>query len=1259
MLSAYSLTKISFREDITAIIPKDERITKISNVLVNSKFADRLIINISLKDSSLTDPESLILSAENIFNVLSTDTTHIQNILFKNNEETFLQVYDFFYEHLPLYLNESDYAEIESRLHPDSIEREMEANYKSLTSLVGLVTKDFIFRDPLSLTQIALNKLRDFQLDDNFTIYKNCIFTKDLSHLLIFIEPVFPSGNTKENKKLIERIDHTIRETLQMHSSVNIEYYGGTAVAVSNASAIKKDIMITVTVALILLMILFFLIFRKLKFILLIFFPIILGMLFSISLLVVIGENISAISLGIGAILIGISLDYSLHAFTHYRNMGSMVSALKSISIPVVMSSLTTASAFLCLFIVRSEALNQLGLFAAMAIVITALVVLLVVPFFFSSKPQFNDEHSPRQTILDRIALFPFDQKRISLLTIAALSILFFITSKKLGFNSDLNTLNYMSDELKNAETNLRSISSETSSAVYFIIQAESFEETLEKTEDNEYLLEESISENIINTYTSPINLVHSKEKQTHRIERWNSFWENIGKENIIEIIQQKSAKFNFRQDAFNQFYQLLNKDFHVLQFEDYKPVTDVFLSNYLTQNDSIFSSVTIVKADQDKKNKLFTKFSSTGDFIIFDNQHFTNQFLDILKEDFNLLVWISIILVFSILLIFFGRIEIALITFFPIILSWIWTIGIMGLFGIKFNIFNIIISTFILGLGVDYSIFIMSGLIRNYKYGNGNLSPYKLSVLLSALTTVVALGVLVFARHPALKSIAFVSIAGILSVIVITYSILPVLFRFLVYNKNIKRSKPITFSNFFISIFTVLIFIAGSIGTTLLLPIILILPVKRKQKRLIINYLICFTSKFIVYINITFKKTYVNKHLLNFSKPVVFVSNHQSHLDLVLILLLNPKIIAFTNRWVWNSPFYGMIIRQAGYYPAYKGIDHNIEHLRQKVKEGYSILIFPEGKRTFDGKIGRMHQGAFYIADKLHIDIQPIIIHGARELMEKNEFFLKSGQMTMTFFDRITPEAVNIDRNETYRLQAKKLTEFYRTEFENIRKKTETPAYFRSRLISQYIYKGPVLEWYMKIKLRLEKNYTFFHKIIPENCSITDIGCGYGFMPHMLGLLSEGRNITGIDYDEDKIRVAENCFGDHNRIHFIHTDIFNHDLAKQDVFILSDVLHYFNEEKQEQLIRNCIENLHPGGTIIIRDADSAMKKRHFGTKYTEFFSTKTGFNKMGEERLFFTSVETIRKIISHYNLSFEIVDNTKLTSNVVMIIRKTSAYEN
>src|SRR5690606_13031181 len=146
---------------------------------------------------------------------------------------------------------------------------------------------------------------------------------------------------------------------------IKAQIFGASLVAVANASQIKKDIQLSTGVAMTALMMILALFYRRWFIPLLIFLPTVFGLVFSLALLYLLKGKISAISLGIGAILIGITIDYSLHILTHYKQSGSLKTLYRDITRPLFMSSATTAIAFLCLVFVKSEALQDLGVFAA------------------------------------------------------------------------------------------------------------------------------------------------------------------------------------------------------------------------------------------------------------------------------------------------------------------------------------------------------------------------------------------------------------------------------------------------------------------------------------------------------------------------------------------------------------------------------------------------------------------------------------------------------------------------------------------------------------------------------------------------------------------------------------------------------------------------------------------------------------------------------------------------------------------------------
>jgi 1-acyl-sn-glycerol-3-phosphate acyltransferase len=461
---------------------------------------------------------------------------------------------------------------------------------------------------------------------------------------------------------------------------------------------------------------------------------------------------------------------------------------------------------------------------------------------------------------------------------------------------------------------------------------------------------------------------------------------------------------------------------------------------------------------------------------------------------------------------------------------------------------------------------------------------------------------------------------------------------------------------DFYFAIQSLLIFVFGSILLLFFGFIIFkIFRIKKGPFKDLFHYGMMATSRFLNYSNFLSTVNIIGRKEAMLDKPAVLIANHQSHIDIAIVLMMHPRLLELTNDRVQNSFLYGPLVKMAEFYAVSDGMDLLVEKLRKNVEEGYSVLVFPEGTRSPDTRVQRFHQGAFYLARELGVDILPVIIHGSGHVFPKGEYFLRKGTGTVIFLPRVSPDDKRFQGEllEVSRNFRKYMTDEYRKAVDMM----EKPSYFRDKLIKNYIYKGPVLEWYLRVKIRLEKNYKLFHDILPKEGQITDIGCGYGFISYMLSFLSDQRTITGIDYDLEKIETANNAPSKHERINFIHGDVLEMEIQQSKAFILADVLHYFPEEEQEKLLAKCVERLEEGGVIIIRDADRQMEKKHLGTRISEFFSTRIGFNQTrGEDKkLYFTSREKLLKILEKHGLEIEIVDETKMTSNLVFIAKKSA----
>lgn len=1250
-------TRLQLNEDISKVIPLDANIQKVNQAYQNTKFSDNLIFHLSLVDSSSTTDALIDFADSLVVSIQNLDSTKIQEIRYTLSDGAITELYGLFYQHLPLFLDENDYTLLERRLDSVGVEKALKSVYKTLLSPAGFMMKKNVLKDPLGLASIPLRNLQDFQIDGNYTLYNNRIMTQDKKHLLFFVTPKANAGATGANELLLRTIDQKMAVTkAAFEHKFEAEYFGSIAVSVANAQQIKTDISYTVGAALIALIVFISLFFKRLSIPILIFVPVILGAAMGMAALVLYKESISAISLGVGAVLLGITVDFSLHVFTHFRADGSIEKTLRDISTPTIMSSLTTSSAFLCLLYMSSEAMRDLGIFAAVAVFSSAIFALLVLPHFLSKNAP--PKAFERETFLDKVAAYPLHKNRWIKVLVLSATILFLFFYNKVQFEEDMNNINFMTPALKSADLNLQKMGGEALKSSYVVASADNLEAALRRNEIATQQLEQLKEAGTIQNYTSVSKFILSKEAQAKKIELWNRFWTTERKTWLKDALETQGATLKFKTNTFNQFNALLEKEFEPIDLKELQPIQDMVLSEYSTTKNGQYSFISIVKLDDVQKETVYPLFQQTVGITIFDKQFIADQFAKSLQADFGTLVNWSFIIVFIILLIAFGRIELALLTILPILLSWEWTLGLMALFGLKFNVVNIIICTFIFGLGVDYSIFVTKGLLHEYKYGERILPAYKTSIILSALTTMCGMGVMIFAQHPALFSIASLSIIGILSILIITFSIQPLLFGFLIVNRKKKGLAPYTLLSFISTLVAYTHFLSGCLVLTLLTFVFTITPFQKALKKYHLHRLIRILSASLIHLMFNVKKVYINRKKLKLNRPALIIANHQSFLDIMMILMLHPKIIIMTNNWVWNSPIFGRVIRFADFYPSDKGAENSVEHLQGLVDEGYSIMIFPEGTRSRTGKIGRFKKGAFYLAEQLNLDLLPIVFHGTGDCIRKNDFLVHGTTVTMKFLDRIPPN--DLSWGSSYSERTKSISKYFKAEYTKIKTATETVDFFEDRLIKNYIYKGPILEWYTRIKVRLEKKYQPFHKLLPLKAKITDIGCGYGMMAYMLHLLSTDRLIHGIDYDTEKILVAKEAFLKNDSLRFTAADVTQHSLEKSDVFIISDMLHYISKEAQNQLIRKCLDNLNENGLLIIRDGDTDLKNRHEGTVWTEKFSTQIfGFNKTKNNALTFLSGKDVETIAHEYGLVVERLDLTQKTSNIIFVIRNKKLAQN
>ena len=1245
--------QIKIEEDINKFFPDDKKTEDLNSIFQNSKFVEKMVVMVSEKDSSLAPcPDSLIALAEKLLSQIDTNLKpYITTITSRVDDEKVLGLFNTVYNHLPVFLEDHDYLKLDSLIKPENSRKVLLENYRQLISPAGIGVKRIIIKDPLGFSFLALSKLKSIQYDDNFDLYDGYILTRDHRHLVFFITPFFPPIETGNNAAFIAGLNSIATDASRTHPSMKVSFFGASSVAVGNAVQLRRDTIITTS--LIVIIIAGFLInfFRKKYILFLILIPVVFGGLFSLCCIFLIKGSVSILALAAGSVILSIAVNYALHFLAHLKHTRNIRVVIKDLVKPMTLGSATTVLAFFCLQFTNASVLQEVGLFAGFSLIGAAACSLIFLPHFVS--PGLFKDQQGKESWIERIPFTRWASKKYIVWAILLVTPIFFYFAHKVSFESDLNKLNFMSDETRESQKRLERINRSSLSTVFAVSKGRDLEAALRKNEQIIPLLKGLKESGLVEKYSSVSTFLISDSLQRERIQKWDAYWTPEKKALVFATVQKEGRELKFSDVVLTNFRFLISRSYSVVDGEAMASIRNTFFDDYIIDKDNNATVVTLVKVDSSQKLSVFKQFRKAS-VMALDRQMLANQLVEYIIKDFNFIVLSTAILVFISLLITYGRIELALITFVPMFITWIWILGIMALVGIRFNIVNVMVSTFIFGLGDDYSIFIMDGLQQEYRAGKDNLPSIRVSIFLSAVTTVSGLGVLIFAMHPAMRSIAAISIIGIVCVFVMSQTLEPFLFRVLITDRTRKGYSPMTLSGMAISGLTYCVFILGSIALTIIGLVFRLFKVGTKNIKLIYHSLLSGLAKIIIYLEPHIKKKIIGRTPDTFSRPSIVIANHSSIVDILLTIMLHPKLILLTNRWVWNSWIMGGVARLADYYSVSDGVEESVEKLKDRINEGYSIVVFPEGTRSEDQTINRFHKGAFYLADVLQLPIQPLLIHGAGYTVPKGFLYLNPGQFTLKFLPLISLN--NKEYGDTYTERTKKISKYFKEEYTNLALQIETPSYFAARLISNFLYKGPILEWYLRIKLKLENNYTSYYDLLPRKGTILDLGCGYGFLCYMLHFRISDQLIIGVDHDVEKIETAKHGYLRSDRLHFHHSDIMKFPLETYSGIVLGGGLHYLEPFEQEDLLNRCCSALIPGGVIIISNGSKELKGRHKWTQLADFFSIKVlKFNKLNQS-LNFMSTESILKVMEGSGISVEILDTSGLTSNILLIIRKGSS---
>ena len=871
LLLTLPLINLQYKENIAEFIPQSGNYLERMEVFQQMSSADKTFVLFSIKEEAQEQNASLeaqeqnapllageenaplLAEAVDLFaeRLAAADSSHlVKEIVKEVDYERYKALIPFIYSHIPYLLSAEEIAKTDSLLSTPGFieERLMERSAELMLPTGSFLSSSFEW-DPLGLfSSVAETQLSTSSIP-NCALYNGHIFTPDWRYALCIIASEGDPNESSTNKRLINLIEQAAKI-----DGITAEHIGAPSIAVGNATRIKRDSILALSLALLLITILLHFTLKSLRDLLLIVATLAFGWLCGLSAVALAEQSVSMIVVGIASIILGIAANYPLHLITHtYHCRGRVGESLRQVVSPLITGNITTVGAFCALIPLNSPALRDLGIFAAAMLVGTILFTIVILPHLIKHKASpcapdtgATDASAPQTCAPDASA--PYSSalnasvpasgitaacrranvwKRaqtplIIAATLATLVLGYFGASTR--FNPNLQEINYMTQRQRELMQQLSSLADLPSGReTLYIYNSNAAEEPAGElagelagtpareaaalpaqmaaavpaqmpADTNESLLQgaESIYEALIGMpelrnagaeVSSIATIVPSKRSQQQRLEAWGRLMERH-RQTLAERLPKAAESAGFAGNAFSNFFSVIEKEYEIIEPTSFAQLLAGRGASMFKEGERCVTTVTLPQEAGDSLQSLISSkvaglFEGSDQRVsLFNVKELSSAISESLSADFNYIGLSCSLIVFIFLWLSLRRLSYAIIAFMPMVVSWIWILGIMNLFGIEFNLVNIILATFIFGQGDDYSIFITEGLIYEDKYGKKIIGSFRESIYISAAIMFIGMGTLIVAKHPALSSLGEITVLGMAAVVLFSCTLPPLLFR-------------------------------------------------------------------------------------------------------------------------------------------------------------------------------------------------------------------------------------------------------------------------------------------------------------------------------------------------------------------------------------------------------------------------------------------------------------------------------------------------
>ncbi|MBN2158563.1 MAG: MMPL family transporter [Spirochaetes bacterium] len=761
-MSYLGTTRLALDMDITRSLPIDDPvIADAEYVMTHHPVKDRIVIDLG-HDGADAD---LLVEGASVVERRLAGSGLFKSVGLEEYQSVFPELISYVMHNLPVLFSARELdKKIRPLLEPAKVREALADNYAQLLDLQGIGQANMMAADPLGFRNTVLARLAHLAPSLTIRMVRGHLVSSDGRHLLITAEPKDSATDTALARKiasLLSLCEGDLRKEFGPRGiAFTLNPVGAYRAALDNEETAKKDTRMAVIFATIGIAILLLLGFPRPFLGILALVPAVLGTIAAAFVYSLFSRSISILAIGFGGTIISFTVDYGIAYLLFldrpYETRG--MDATREVWGIGLLAMLTTAASFAFLFVSGFSALAQIGLFAALGVVFTYIFVHTLFPVIFPTMPPAKrGGFISLQKVVDLIMSSRPAWKAFAALAFGVVMLVF----ARPNFRVDLASMNTVSRDTLRAEKLVTDTWGNVLTRLYIMTEAGSIGELQQKGDRLAGELGREIASGALSSAFVPSMLFPGEARMKENLSAWSAFWTPKRVAVLRQTMRESSREIGFAPDAFDTFFNTIARR-NFTSREVPEKFHGLLGIRRMPGGGSWAQFSVLTPGESYRAGRFYSRVSNSGLARLFDPSFFADRLGAIILSAFLRMTLIVGAITAAVAFVCLLDLRLMLISLAPTVFSLVCTLGAMKLLGEQPGIPTIIVAVIVIGMGTDYSMYLVRAYQRYMDGAHPSVGLIRLTVFLSACSTLIGFGVLSFAEHALLRSAGLTLALGI-----------------------------------------------------------------------------------------------------------------------------------------------------------------------------------------------------------------------------------------------------------------------------------------------------------------------------------------------------------------------------------------------------------------------------------------------------------------------------------------------------------------